>query len=150
VARLGELVHPAGNRLGRIQDREPILAGLGMRQERILHRWRDLAGSSDDRDLVDLVHALEAGARARTAIAADIQAVAATATDVHGRRGLVVLLVTSRSGLGFHLGSLGRADIDDEAPRATIVEEAVDRVREVFAAVLEVAERLDELRPIRQ
>src|SRR5262249_51695871 len=41
------------------------------------------------------------------------------------------------------------ADVDDEAPGATVVEEAVDRVREVLAAVLEVAEGPHELRPVR-
>src|SRR6185295_10497451 len=100
---------------------------------------RGLAGGADDRDLVDLVEALEAGACARAAIATDVQTVAAAAADVHRCRRLLVLLVSR--GLDFHLHSLGCAYVHDEAPRATIVEEAVDRVRQVLAAILEVAER---------
>src|SRR3954468_4918069 len=94
VARLGQLVDAARDGLRRVEDREPILAGLAVRQQRVLHRRRGLAGGRDDRDLVDLVEALEAGARTGAAVAADVQPVApAAATDVRRRdRSLLLFL----------------------------------------------------------
>ena len=109
---------------------------------------RDLAGRRDDRDLVDLVEALQAGARTGTAVAADVQAVTAATTDVTDA-GAFSSFLSPFAGLRLHDRALGRADVDDEAARAAVVEEAVDRVSEVLAAVLEIAERLHELRPVR-
>jgi hypothetical protein len=51
-----------------------------VRQDRVLDRRRGLAGGRDDRDLVDLVEGLEAGAGTGAAVATDEQAVTAAAT----------------------------------------------------------------------
>src|SRR6185295_12732596 len=142
IARLGQLVDAAGDRLGRVEHREAILARLGVREQRILDRRRHLTGRGDDRDLVDLVEALEAGASTGATVTADVEAVAAGACG--DRRGRLLVLLVAR-GRGRRLdrrGHLGSADIDDEAARAAVVEEAVDRVAEVLRAVLEIAERL--------
>src|SRR5690606_28829894 len=79
VARLRELVDATGDRLRRVENREAILARLAVREERVLDRRRDLAGSRDNRDLVDLVEALQAGARTGTAIATDVERIATAA-----------------------------------------------------------------------
>ena len=94
VARLRQLVDAARDRLRRVEDREPILARLGVREQRVLNRRRDLARRRDDRDLVDLVDALQAGARTGAAVAADVEAVTAATTGLR-RRSLLVLLVAS-------------------------------------------------------
>ena len=125
---------------------EAVLARLAVREQRVGNGRRGLARRRDDGDLVDLVEALQTGARARAAVTADVERVA-TAAGVHRSSSLLVLLVALRR-LHF-LRRLGSPDVDDEAARAAVVEEAVDRVREMLAAVLEVAERLHELRPVR-
>ena len=95
VARLRELVDAARDRLGRVEDREAVLARLAVREQRVLNGRRGLAGSREDRDLVDLLEALQAGARTGATVAADVERVTTATAD--GRRWrLLVLLVACR------------------------------------------------------
>src|SRR5688572_10990093 len=93
VARLGQLVDAAVDRLGRVEDREAVLAGLAVREDRVLDGRRDLTGSRDERDLLDLLEHLQAGARARAAVLADPQTV--TTTTASGGSSLGRLLAVT-------------------------------------------------------
>src|SRR5699024_4919827 len=90
VTGLRQLVDAAGDRLGRVEDREAILARLAVREQRVLHRGRRLARRRNDRDLVDFLEALQTGARTGTTVTADVQAVT-TAAGVNRRCSLLVL-----------------------------------------------------------
>src|SRR4029077_144737 len=48
VARLRELVDATGDGLRRVEDREAILARLGVREQRVLNGRRDLTRGRDD------------------------------------------------------------------------------------------------------
>jgi hypothetical protein len=117
-----------------------------VREQRVLDRRRGLARGGDDRDVVDLLEALDAAALTRAVVAADVQAVAITAAGLGGR--LLGLVAAGRRDRGGHILLIGGADVDHEAARAAVVEEAVDRVGEVHRAVLEVTKGLYELRPV--
>src|SRR5690606_1122590 len=131
------------DRLGRVEDREAVLARLAVREDRVLHGRRGLAGSRDEGDLVDLLEALQAGTGARATVLADPERVTTAAAG--RRRGRGRLLAVALAGRR-RRRALGRADVDDEAARAAVVEEAVDAVRERLRALLEVTEGLHELR----
>src|SRR5581483_7921827 len=153
VARARQLVDAALHDFRRVEDRETILAHLAVREQRVLHRRRNLAGRRDERDLVDLLEALETRARAGTVVLADVERLAAAAARL-GRSlgslfGLVAFFRRTRR-LGLRRSNVQRrrsADVDDEAARSTVVEEPINGMGQV-GRLREVTEGLGVLRPV--